>query len=65
MNMTSTILALAGLLAAAVHAVGADGRLPYPPSALMDGFSIEPERVSIGDGDNWGVCGLGEFKGFS
>ena len=43
----------------------ADERLPYPPSALMDGFSIEPERVSIGDGDNWAITWGDDDKQYS
>ena len=59
MNLTRKIimayvaLGCVGLLSAAD--LPRSDRLPYPRSELMAGFSVDPERVSIGVGDNWPI----------
>ncbi len=47
-------LAALGLTALAVAAAAA-GDSPYPPSPVIAGLTIDPERLSIGEGDNWPV----------
>jgi len=57
--MIRTALALAAVVLIAHELSGvrppSPPKAPYPPSPVIKSLSIEPERQSIGDGENWPI----------